>query len=170
MFDRWKRRREALRGEDAPPPAQPDVARAGGEDGAGPAVAGPAEDEPPARTTSGRAAVRYSREERERLVALHAVSGLTVREFAERHGVKYTTFRNWAHKRPAQHRRDPRFGKRFTPEERRGAVEAFVKSGRTLSDFARLWGCSASSLGKWLRRYRDGGPKSLETRTPPKGR
>ena len=39
-----------------------------------------------------------------------------------------------------------------------------------MGDFARLWGCSASSLGKWLKRYRDEGPKGLETRRPPKGR
>jgi len=173
MFDRWRKRRRALRREGVPPAAPPDAARAGGEDGAGRAVARPAEDEPPARATSGSTAGRYSREERERLVARYAASGLTIREFAERHGVKYTTFRNWVQAGRAEGRRparQARQGKRFTPEERRGAVEAFAKSGRTLADFARLWGCSASSLGKWRKRYRDDGPKGLETKTPPKGR
>jgi transposase InsO family protein len=56
--------------------------------------------------------------------------------------------------------------KRYTPEERRGAVEAFLKSGRKRGDFARLWGCSASSLDKWVRRYNCEGPKGLETRRP----
>ena len=37
-----------------------------------------------------------------------------------------------------------------------------MKSGRTLSDFSRLWGCSTSSMGKWLKRYREEGPKGLE--------
>ena len=170
MFDRWRKRREALRREVVPPAAPPDVARAGGEDGAGPAVAGPAEDEPAAQATPGSTAGGTTPDERARLVALYTSSGLTVREFAALHGVKYTTFRNWVHQRPARHRRDTRFAKRFTPEERRAAVEAYVKSGRTLSDFARLWGCSTSSMNKWLKRYREEGPKGLETRRPRKGR
>ena len=37
----------------------------------------------------------------------------------------------------------PRHGER---QRRRAAVEAFAKSGRTRGDFAKLWGCSASSL------------------------
>jgi transposase-like protein len=57
----------------------------------------------------------------------------------------------------------------FTPEERREAVEAFEASGRKRDDFARLWGCSSASLDKWRKRYREEGPRGLETRSRPKG-
>jgi len=170
MFDRWKKRRSALQPKVAQAPAEPDEARSGGEDGAGPASAGPAEDEPAERDSSDSTGRRFSPEERERLLALYANSDLTVRAFAKRHGVKYTTFRNWPYKRSARQPASTRKAQRFTPEERRTAVEAFVKSGRSRDDFARLWGCSPSSLDKWLKRYRDEGPKGLETRMPKKGR
>jgi transposase len=93
-----------------------------------------------------------------------------VREFAHEHGVAYATFTGWLREAQRAPARDARFARRFTPEERRAAVEAFLKSERKREDFARLWGCSASSLDKWVRRYKEEGPKGLETRTPPKGR
>jgi transposase InsO family protein len=52
----------------------------------------------------------------------------------------------------------------YTPEQRRTAVEAFTRSGRTRTEFAALWGVSAGTLGKWLSRYEAEGPKGLETR------
>lgn len=121
MFGRWKRRKEPQDpGQSEVPSALPEESteRAGGEDGAAPAVAGAAEDEPRARA-------------------------------------------------PRKPGRAPR--RVFTPEERREAVEAFEKSGRKREDFARLWGCSAASLDKWRKRYREEGPKGLETRKRPKG-
>jgi len=176
MFDRWKKRSAAR--EDHTKAEQPerDEERVGGEDAAVPALAGAAEDESPTRASSRIARIariarsEYSANERARLVALFNRSDLTVRAFAQQHDVKFTTFRNWLYRRNAKHK--PLLGKakRFTPDERRAAVEAFAKSGRTRADFARLWGCSASSLDKWLARYRDEGPKGLETRAPRKGR
>lgn len=49
-----------------------------------------------------------------------------------------------------------------TPEERRAAVEAFERSGLTQAAFARQWGVSHVTLGKWLQRHAAGGPKALE--------
>jgi transposase InsO family protein len=43
-------------------------------------------------------------------------------------------------------------------------VEAFAKSGRTQFEFARLYGVTQNTLSKWLRRYREEGPKGLERR------
>jgi transposase InsO family protein/transposase-like protein len=130
MFGRWKRRRKAAQGEGgevSPLPRETSRERAGGEDGAAPAIAGAAEAEPRARA-------------RQRDAAPQGKRGAA---------------------RPAR--------RVFTPEERREAVEAYEKSGRTREDFARLWGCSAASLDKWRKRYRDEGPKGLETRCRPKG-
>lgn len=170
MFKRWKKRHQAKHPDIAPHRSEPEEEHSGGEDGAAPALAGAAEDEPRECASSKLTRRHYSTGERAHFVALYAKSGLTVREFAERHGLNYTTFKNWPYKRGAKQQVDARLAKRFTPEERRAAVEAFVKSGRKRLDFARLWGCSASSLDKWLRRYEAEGPKGLETRTPPKGR
>lgn len=59
-----------------------------------------------------------------------------------------------------------------TPEERRAAVEAFERSGLTQAAFARQWGVSHVTLGKWLQRHAAGGPKALErlAEGPPKRR
>ena len=53
-------------------------------------------------------------------------------------------------------------GKRYTPEQRREAVEAYQKSGLSQMAFAHQWGVSAMSLGTWLRKYADAGPQGLE--------
>jgi transposase InsO family protein/transposase-like protein len=50
----------------------------------------------------------------------------------------------------------------FTPEERRAAVEAYLKTGLTQQSFSKLWGISTATLGKWVRRYTDEGAKGLE--------
>lgn len=49
-----------------------------------------------------------------------------------------------------------------TPEDRRAAVEAFEKAGLTQAAFARQWGVSHVTLGKWVQRHRTAGPKGLE--------
>jgi transposase InsO family protein len=62
-------------------------------------------------------------------------------------------------------RRGPRPGashRRYTPEERRAAVEAYVKSGLTYDGFARIWGMSAETLYVWMKIYRERGPQGLE--------
>lgn len=56
--------------------------------------------------------------------------------------------------------------RRSSPEERRQAVEAYERSGLSLTTFARQWGVSHVTLGKWVRCYRQAGPKGLERLTP----
>src|SRR5262245_57311054 len=66
---------------------------------------------------------------------------------------------------PARARRGPRPGqaqRRYTPEERRAAVEALVKSGLTYEGFARIWGVSRHTVYLWMKRYRESGPEGLE--------
>jgi transposase InsO family protein len=43
-------------------------------------------------------------------------------------------------------------------------VEAFLKSGRSLRDFAKVWGLSSKTLSGWRLRYEREGPKALESR------
>jgi transposase InsO family protein len=62
--------------------------------------------------------------------------------------------------------------RRWTPEDRRSAVEAYEKSGLTQREFARQWGVSPFTLSVWLRKSRTEGPRGLERLAdgPPKRR
>jgi transposase InsO family protein len=65
----------------------------------------------------------------------------------------------------ARGRRGPRPGqpqRRYTPEERRAAIEALVKSGLTYEGFARIWGVSRHTVYIWMKRYREHGPRGLD--------
>jgi len=170
MFSSWKRRRGGKQPDVKPSTLEPEESHSGGEDGAARAPARGAQDEPRECDSSASTRPTYTPEERTHYVALFAKSDLTASAFCEQHALKYTTFRNWPYKRRAQRASPASKAKRFTPDERRAAVEAFAKSGRKREDFARLWGCSTSSLDKWIRRYEAEGPKGLETRRPAKGR
>lgn len=50
----------------------------------------------------------------------------------------------------------------YTPEQRRQAVEAYLKSGMSQKDFAKTWGTSPGSLFNWVKAYQEEGPKALE--------
>jgi transposase InsO family protein/transposase-like protein len=50
----------------------------------------------------------------------------------------------------------------YTPEQRRQAVEAYLKSGMSQKDFAKTWGTSEGSLYNWVKAYQEQGPKALE--------
>lgn len=52
----------------------------------------------------------------------------------------------------------------YSPDQRRKAVETLKKTGQSTEDFARLWGVNPRSLRMWVRKYDQGGPKSLESR------
>jgi transposase InsO family protein/transposase-like protein len=49
----------------------------------------------------------------------------------------------------------------FTLEERLAAIEAYRKSGLPIEEFSRLWDLSKATLGNWLRKYEQDGPKGL---------
>jgi transposase InsO family protein/transposase-like protein len=56
---------------------------------------------------------------------------------------------------------------------RKEAVEAYLKSGSKLKDFAKVWGVSANSLATWCKIYEVRGAKGLEGGiygTSPRGR
>jgi transposase InsO family protein len=50
-----------------------------------------------------------------------------------------------------------------SPERRKEAVEAYLKSGRTFGEFAKIWGVSSKSLSKWCRIYEERGAAALES-------
>ncbi len=49
------------------------------------------------------------------------------------------------------------------PEKRKEAVEAYLKSGATYGEFAKIWGVSSKSLSKWHKVYEERGAPALES-------
>lgn len=118
---------------------------------------------------------RYSASARKALLDELAASGETMDAFCSRHGVSTATICAWRKRLRAEGeqglvsrepRRNPsgKHGPHRSPDARRAAVEAYERSGMTLEDFARTYGCSPWTLRGWLKRYAAGGPKALETR------
>lgn len=111
---------------------------------------------------------RHGRAERRALLRELERGGESLEAFSARHGLRAETVAHWQWRErvePGTAKTARRAPKRsYTPEERRAAVEAFHKSGRSRPDFARLWGLSNATLGDWLRRHEREGPKGLERR------
>ena len=106
---------------------------------------------------------RFSAAEQRHFVAEYARSSLPVNAFCEMHGISRGSLARWRRLHGTQDRHhNSKYARRFTPEERRAAVEAFQRSGRTRAEFASLWGISPASLDKWSRKYRESGPRGLE--------
>lgn len=59
-------------------------------------------------------------------------------------------------------KRERRHAGPYSPEQRRQAVEAYLKSGMSQKDFAKTWGTSPGSLFNWVKAYQEQGPKALE--------
>lgn len=105
----------------------------------------------------------------------------TQRAFCKAHGINPATFSGWLneYKRVGEAKmRSNREkllagGAHYGPynaEERRRAVETYLKSGQSFEDFARVWGIGESSLRHWVGRYQEGGPQALERGVTPPGR
>ena len=115
----------------------------------------------------GRTRRRFSAEERAALLVAWEASGKSAQKFGAEHGITRDSLYRWRRgAKLASPRRSPRrpSPRRYSPEEKRAAVEAFHGFGVTQSAFARLWGMTVRSLRAWLTRYKDGGPKALEPR------
>jgi len=111
----------------------------------------------------------------------YLAQGGSQRAFCIAKGLNGSTFNQWVNeykrngetRMRARHERGLAAGRHdgpYTPEERRQAVETYLKSGQKLEDFARVWGLGESTLRHWVERYQEGGPRGLESRVKPKGR
>ncbi len=122
---------------------------------------------PRGRDRAGRR--RFSATERQELLEALSSSGEDLQSFCRSRDLSATTLRAWVARegvletvgaRPPGKTRQHR----YTPEQKRAAVEGFRRSGRTQADFAALWGVSSWTLGAWTKRYEEEGPKGLEPR------
>jgi transposase-like protein/transposase InsO family protein len=167
------------------------MSRRSGPGGEGPGGARSGERSEPGRAEPGTSPPQGDKGTRRRFQATDKArlldeldrSGLTVQEFAEQHGLSpsllYTWRKLWkkgALGGPGGPRKvaPPARAKAvhsFTPDQRRQAVEAYLKAGMPVKAFAKLYGIADKSLTEWLRRYRQEGPKALEDkkRGRPKG-
>ena len=138
------------------------------------------EQERAASSMSGRRRRRkFSASQKRAVVEDWAASGLSAAAFGLERGIAAPLLYGWRRAleraqggagggaggdaQPGRPGRPPgRAAPVYTPEEKRAAVEAFETSGLTQSAFARVWGTTVRTLGSWLRRHREGGPKALE--------
>jgi len=130
--------------------------------------------EVPAKGRSGP--VGYTKEQRlNALKAFDAWEG-TLESFCRKHKVNRTTFWTWKRAYQAHgeaglggavrlNRKHKARNSRFTPEQRRQAVEACLKAGQSMEAFGKLWGVHPRVLSLWVKKYREGGPQALEGRT-----
>src|SRR6185369_10235341 len=104
-------------------------------------------------STSNARSRRYTPTQKQALLAAYASSSATMVDFCAQHGITTASLCTWrrrqkaegdaglAARRNARNARGPHRGA-YPPEQRRAAVEAFLASGQTLQDFARIWGVS----------------------------
>jgi transposase InsO family protein len=98
-------------------------------------------------------------------------------EFCKDRGICRSTFSGWwrryqllGEKGLRKQRKNMQHSGSWSPDERRRAVEAFQKSGMSITDFARTWGVGREPMKIWVEKYRAEGPKGLERRTLNVGR
>src|SRR6185437_10087937 len=109
---------------------------------------------------------KFSPEERAKLLEEFRRSGESIQGFASRVGISKVTLHRWLRGRssagPAAVDHKGKKPVPYSPEQRRQAVEAFLKSGMSREDFAKVWGVGCSSLHTWVKVYSEQGPQALE--------
>jgi transposase InsO family protein/transposase-like protein len=137
---------------------------------------GPAPKNPPDGPPEGPNEAPYGRhkpypaEHRQAILQAYAVWKGGVDEFCSQHKVYKGTLWAWRREFIKLEKAKGQDGTilpkipAYTPEQKRQAVEAFVKSGQSLKDFSLLWGVVKTTLARWVRAYVEGGPKALENR------
>ena len=112
---------------------------------------------------------RVSPEYKQQIIDEFISSSLTIQEICAKHDVKVNTFRWWCSQneelRTEALARSQLTSKKikYTFEQRKAAVEAYLKSGMTCTAFAKTYGVSVMSISVWTRIYQNIGPQGLET-------
>jgi transposase InsO family protein len=136
-----------------------------------PPIPTPATSSPPSPPTEPPSSL----EKRLSLIKEYLQTGGSQRAFCMARGINGATFNGWMKEyqqvgeagmrlRHEQYLASGQHDGPYSPDERRQAVEMYLKSGNSIYDFSRVWGVSESALGHWVDRYREGGPQALETR------
>lgn len=108
---------------------------------------------------------RSTKEEIEQFVKEFYRAGLTRDEFASKHGMSKATLsvylRNNKNLEPTKKKAAGQQGP-YKPDNRKHAVETYLKSGLSRQDFADTWRVSVNTLRTWVKQYQTHGPKGLE--------
>ena len=77
--------------------------------------------------------------------------------FCKSKGISVATLWNWEKTAKTRVKR-----KIPSPDERRTAVEKFLKSKMRPEHFSKIWGVHPKALMRWVKAYEEGGPQGLE--------
>lgn len=116
---------------------------------------------------SRKAPRRWSAGEKAQVVEEFRSAGLSLQEFGRRRGVPFQTLHGWLKKGGKELGKASYNGRTgpYSPENRREAVEAYLKSGMSFDEFGRVWGIAGrGTLWKWVKAYKEKGPKGLENK------
>lgn len=102
---------------------------------------------------------RFTDEEKLKIVQGFLESGMTRTDYSQSVDIAHVTLSRWLREYGQTGR-----GKksRYTPDQRRQAVEEYLRSNMTQRDFNKVWGVNQKSLSKWINLYSNFGGKSLE--------
>lgn len=112
---------------------------------------------------------KISKEFKAKIIDDFINSTLSIQEVCAKHDIKINTFRWWCQtdselNRAARERSQITSKKpRYTFEQRKAAVEAYLKSGLSYAQFAKVYGLSTMSINVWTKIYLDKGPQGLQT-------
>jgi len=106
----------------------------------------------------GTKLVRYSQEEKISIIEDYLKSGKTVKDYCVNAPMSDGSLHRWL----KEYKQKPKRKKpHYSPEQRKEAVEQYLKSGMTQVNFAKVWGIDAKSLHTWLKVYRTKGAAGL---------
>ena len=104
---------------------------------------------------------RYSDPEKESIINDFLKSEKTIKEYCEHSECSEASLARWI--RESKKSKGRKGTRQFSsPEQRKEAVEAFLKSGMSIKMFAKTWGMNDKTLSKWLLTYKRKGAKGLE--------
>lgn len=109
----------------------------------------------------------YSKEFKDEVIKEFLETDISMENICKKHDVAFNTFRWWCtldkELGQAAKLRNRIYGKktRYTFEERKAAVEAYLKSGMKPSQFAKAYGVSQMTINVWSRIYDQLGPQAL---------
>lgn len=114
---------------------------------------------------------RYTPEHKQKILETLATWQGTVPAFCEKHGVPYATLYEWKRgpkksksSTKTKTKTKTKTQRTFSPDERRQAVEAFLKAGQAFPAFAKAWNVNERVLRRWVKLYEEQGPKALAGR------
>lgn len=110
----------------------------------------------------------YSNEFKVKFIEDFEKSNLSMHAFCELREVAYTTAISWRREIKGPMKPDRRRSGPYTPEQRKQAIEAYLKSGMSQSDFGKTWGIGGSTLSYRIHKYEKDGAKGLEKYVTPK--